>query len=159
MDQRASSVLIGKDDCGEWVVRSLPVGRISFPTCTGTQPEFEIDTRHAISLPRRRAGSGCVATPPRRRSSSARFERSRGHRSSAGSTSVQRRAADRLVQSACLWRLRELPEATSSRRCGDDAPSAASGYDRGSGRDETRPPPQRYGIFPSDIRCSSGIKS
>jgi hypothetical protein len=61
MDQRASSVLIGKDDCGEWVVRSLPVGRLSFPTCTGTQPAFEIDTRHAISLPRRRAGSGCVA--------------------------------------------------------------------------------------------------
>src|SRR6266542_3426050 len=66
-------------------------------------------------------------TLPRCRSSSVRFERSRGHRSFAGSTFVQRRAADQPVRSACLWRLRELPEATSSHRCGDDAPSAASG--------------------------------
>src|SRR6266540_2714445 len=89
-------------------------------------------------------------TLPRCRSSSVRFERSRGHLSFAGSTFVQRRAADQPVRSARLWRLRELPEATSSHRCGDDAPSAASGYDRGSVHDETQPPPQRYGIVASD---------
>jgi hypothetical protein len=74
-------------------------------------------------------------------------------------------------QAALAFRLRALralrariavarcEEATSSRRCGDDAPSAASGYDRGSGSDETRPPTQRYGVFPSDIRCICEIKS
>ena len=37
---------------------------------------------------------------------------------------------------------------SASRRCGDDAPSAASGYNRGSARDEIPAPPRRLHRLP-----------
>jgi hypothetical protein len=134
---------------GGGAARPLSGVQISLPIYTDTQPGSEIDIRRVISHPRRRAGSGCVEGPPRRKSSSVRFERNRGRRSFADSIVAQRPAADQPVQSAPLWRLRALSTASTSHHCGDDAPSAAAGCDHGSVRDEIQLPHRSFCIAAS----------